>query len=29
MESSAIAGDSPVGEIHNVELSVEQVGRDT
>ena len=29
MESPAVAGDSPVDEIQDVELSVEQVGRDT
>lgn len=29
MESPAVAGDSPVGEIVRVELSVRQVGRDT
>lgn len=29
MESPAVAGDSPVDEMQYVELSIEQVGRDT
>ena len=29
MESAAVAGDSPVGEMLRVELGVRQVGRDT
>jgi hypothetical protein len=29
MESPAVAGDSPVGEIDGVELGVREVGRDT
>ncbi len=29
MESAAVAGDSPVGEMSVVELGVREVGRDT